>query len=633
MKYFRFLLLLILTLATIPVQAQFYVTGDDPGNQKWMQIETEQFKVIYPEAIDSLAHVYARNLERYKMPVSFSTRYYPGEKNFLNKKMPVVLHPWNAFSNGSVAWAPKRMDLFTIPSAYGPEAIPWSEMLAIHESRHVTQMQYGLDGWFKAGDFFFGEMFNILSTLFWTGTAYMEGDAVITETALTKGGRGRNASFLQYYMVAADHGIKRDWYQWKEKSQKQYAPNYYALGYLTLGGFRYLWDQGDFMDQYYSMLIEKPLHCWGMNHKMEQIAGMKFKDIFNTIYDKVYTQWKMDAELRKPYIQGTLITKEPSIYTDYSDLVFTDDRLFAIRSGFQDAGTLVEILPDKKERFVSDFAREVGMLYHSPATRRLYWSETVPDERWSLKAESKIRYMDLDHMKKKKNLTHKGLLYNPIPSPTENHIATTEYTVQGRSRLVILNGKSGEREHVFQVPDSLQLMEAAWIGNRLYASALSHNGYGLYRLDINLLNRHDQEGNPEANAHEEAEMTRAQWHMLLPPQPAIIQNLSGVEEDLLFSSDRTGANEFYRMDPATGRIIQLTSTRYGVTQGTYSPDMKEFYYTAITLKGNMIYRIPADSLQARPVHYSELYSYPIADKLSEPEARLSKKEQLERPER
>ncbi len=600
MKHFRFIIAITLTLLHLPLQAQFYVTGDDPGNKRWMQIETDQFRVIYPEAIDSLAHVYARNLERYKMPVSFSTGYYPGEKILHHKKMPVVLHPWNAFSNGSVAWAPKRMDLFTIPSPYGSEAIPWARMLAIHESRHVTQMQFGLDRWFKPGNYIFGEMFNILTTLMWTGTAYMEGDAVIAETALTKGGRGRHADFLNYYMLAADQGIRKDWYQWKEISQRNYAPNYYALGYLTLGGFRYRWDRSDLMDQYYTMLRDKPFHCWGINDKMEQITGMKFKDIFSEIYDSIYERWKADAEKRKPYIQGTPVTAEPSIYTDYSEPVFIGKRLFAIKRGFQDAGRLVEIFPNGKEKSIGPFARETSLLFPSSETGRIYWSETVPDARWTLKATSKISYMEQENLFRKKDMTTGGLLYNPVPSPEGQQIAATEYTIQGRTRLVLLNEKSGAREKVIPLPDSLQLIGAAWIGKRLYASALSDNGYGIYRFDDG-------------------------WNELLSPQPAVIQNLTSIGDNLIFTSDRSGANEFYRLEPESGQVFQLTSTRYGVTQGTFSPDRKEFYYTAITLNGKRLYRISTDSLQNRPVDYGHLYSYPIAEAISRQEKELARK--------
>ena len=128
-------------LFSLTSSAQFYVTGDDPGKLKWNYIDTDSYRVIYPSESDSLAHVYARKLEKFKIPVSRTTGYVTGEGD--GKLMPVVLHTYNG-SNGSVAWAPKRMDLFTLPSAYDVDPLPWSTMLAVHESRHVTQMQFGM---------------------------------------------------------------------------------------------------------------------------------------------------------------------------------------------------------------------------------------------------------------------------------------------------------------------------------------------------------------------------------------------------------------------------------------------------------------------------------------------------------
>ena len=137
----RYLNLLILFLfIPIAASAQFFVTGDDPGRLRWNYMDTESYRVIYPRGVDSLARVYARKLEKYKMPVSRTSGYITGQGD--GKIMPVVMHAYND-ANGSVAWAPKRMDLFTIPSAYDPEPLPWSTLLSVHESRHVTQMQFG----------------------------------------------------------------------------------------------------------------------------------------------------------------------------------------------------------------------------------------------------------------------------------------------------------------------------------------------------------------------------------------------------------------------------------------------------------------------------------------------------------
>ena len=137
MRFIKNILAFAAVLFPFMASAQFYVTGDDPGKAEWYSIETEHFKVIYPEGADSLARVYAEKIERFRIPVSLTSGYVSGEGD--GKKMPVVMHAYNA-SNGSVAWAPKRMDLFTIPSAYDPEPMPWTTMLSVHESRHITQM-------------------------------------------------------------------------------------------------------------------------------------------------------------------------------------------------------------------------------------------------------------------------------------------------------------------------------------------------------------------------------------------------------------------------------------------------------------------------------------------------------------
>ena len=111
-------------LLPMVADAQFYVTGDDPGRLRWYSMDTDNFRIIYPEGNDSLAKVYGGNLEKYRLPVSRTSGYFPGGPGKF--RMPVVLHTWNT-SNGSVAWAPKRMDLFTVPSAYDPEALPWDK--------------------------------------------------------------------------------------------------------------------------------------------------------------------------------------------------------------------------------------------------------------------------------------------------------------------------------------------------------------------------------------------------------------------------------------------------------------------------------------------------------------------------
>ena len=271
---------MILLLMPYLASAQFYVTGDDPGRLRWYSVETENFKVIYPEGTDSLAKSYAAKIEKFRIPVSLSSGYISGQGD--GRKMPVVLHAYNA-ANGSVAWAPKRMDVFTLPSAYDPEPIPWSTMLSVHESRHVSQMQFGMTKALRPFGWFFGEMWNILVSIGYPGISHMEGDAVITETAWTPSGRGRTADFLNYYWVAFDQGDFRSWNRWRFVSQKHNAPNYYSLGYLTVGGFRYLYDCPEFMSEGYHLAARRPYNLGAFNTTTKKLTGKRFKHAFNEV--------------------------------------------------------------------------------------------------------------------------------------------------------------------------------------------------------------------------------------------------------------------------------------------------------------------------------------------------------------
>ncbi len=598
MRILRYIFITFLFFAPIPLSAQFYVTGDDPGKAKWYSIETDNFKVIYPEGADTLAGIYARKIEQFRIPVSLSSGYISGEGKGI--KLPVVLHAYNA-ANGSVAWAPKRMDLFTIPSAYEPEPMPWSTMLSVHESRHVTQMQFGLTRALKPGNWFFGEMWNILASLVYPGIATMEGDAVITETAWTPSGRGRTADFLNYYWVAMDNGDFRKWHEWRYVSQKKYALDHYALGYLTIGGFRYLYDCPKYMEEGYSLAARRPYNLGAFYTATRKLTGRKFDDAFMEVCDTMYTLWRNDAEARKPYITSEPVTAEPDIYTDYTDSRIVGTDIYAIKKGHLDVPTLVRIDSTGKEHRISTFAYGTSKLKWSGELERLYWSETKADKRWTLKTESKVRYMDKGS-KRKHTLRSEGLLHNPAPS--EKNVAAVRYEINGKSSVDIIDAMTGACTVSYEAPDSLQLIETSWIGNDIYLTAISDNGYGIYRMED------------------------GEWTVILHPQPVKIKDFASYGNELIFTCDRTGANELYHLDPITGDLRQKTSTRYGSEDFCYSEDGEWLYYSSQTVNGMRIFRTPADSLMDKKADFTILHKYSIAEKVMQQERDIARSREV-----
>ncbi|MCI6112345.1 MAG: DPP IV N-terminal domain-containing protein [Rikenellaceae bacterium] len=608
----RLALAVLLTLVHLGAGAQFYSVGDDRFS-RWYSIESENYKVIYPLGLDSLAREYARELERFRRPVGLTSGYLPGEK--IRGRMPVVLHPHNAVSNGSVAWAPKRMDAFTIPQIYGSEAHPWITQLAVHESRHISQMQFGLDSTQGVIGWFLGEMWNGLTAAIYTESSFLEGDAVIAETELTRSGRGRKADFLNYYMVSFDQGDLRDWDQWRFGSQKKYTPDWYALGYLTYGGMRWLYDRDDYTDEYLHYAAKHFFRFDVRDVIAKHTTGKDLVHSFPAIRDSVTAVWQKDAEVRKPYMPMEQITAEPRKTADYENFTIIGSSLFSIKHGFNDnyklvcidlSGQFADTLGPARqfpEKFISYFNGNSGQLYPSPDGKQLYWSEAIPDARWTVRYTSDLRYSK-PFSKSKKTLRHGNWDYNPVPSRDGKRIAAVGVKPEGGSMLNILDSENGALMQCLDAPDSLQLVDLAWMGeNVVCATAISENGFGIYCTEL-------ENGN---------------WKVLLRPTPVQMKDLQSDGDRLLFTSDRTGVNELYSFRPGDGSIRQLTSTRYGASDYVFDKDRNYLYYASMTRKGKMIYRTAAEHLFNKEVDWDERYSWPIADKLSEQARRRAEK--------
>ena len=603
MKFSKLVLTVIYILLSFSASAQFYVTGDDPGKLKWNYIDTDSYRIIYPSESDSLAHIYARKLETFKVPVSRSTGYMVGSGD--GKLMPVVLHTYNG-SNGSVAWAPRRMDLFTIPSAYDADPMPWSTMLSVHESRHVTQMQFGMTNFQKPFYRVFGEMWNILVSILYPKMYFIEGDAVVTETALTPSGRGRTADFLNYYRIAFDNGDFRGWPQWLYGSQRNYYPNYYALGYMTLGNIRTAYDFPMIASEGYHNASRKIFDIKPMVHLASQKSGKEFKVLFKDICHSMNEQWQKEDSLRAPFMEIEKVSAEPRLYTDYTDNFVVGDDIYSIKKGYLDSPTLVRTDTSGVEHFISHFAQNASRPQWSEYFRRLYWSEDVPDERWSMKTDGKIRYMEEGSSKKRTLKASETNLHTPSLVPSDSYFSATVYGVNGKSLVSVIGGHNGKILKTLDTPDSLQFVETAWIGQKLYATAVAESGFGIYSTSVDL-----------STENQEA------WIEVLAPQPVKIKDFQSRGDELLFTCDRTGVNELYHYSPADGRLVQKTNTRYGASDFAYSTDGEYLYFSAETLKGLQLSRVHTSSLVNREVRPDSLYRYELADRLAQQEREIA----------
>lgn len=450
---------ILLALTSFKSSAQFSLTGNDPAALRWRQMETENFRLIFPKGEDSLARVYGTELEVARLRIARSSGYLIGQS--YKWKMPVVLHSRYVLPNASVTWAPKRMDIFTVNDPYEPTAMPWVRNLAIHEGRHAAQMQFGADRGNKALHWLFGEMAAGAFAGIYPGPAFLEGDAVVAETALSRSGRGRQASFLEYMRPAFDCGDRRDYYRWFYGSNKNYTPDYYRVGYMLIAGTRVFFNDPLFTQEYFDRVVRKGW-LFNLQKTVKAASGKSFNESFRIIEENFQQLWNVETALREPFMPSRQVSRTPSMHTEYKGAVTVDGSgIYSLKSGMATANSLVRLDASGNEKRIRSFASYTSSLFLDSESQRIFWSESVAGRRWTLGGSSRIRYVDLTKPRKVHDLTKKGRYFNPAPAPDGNVIAASEYPYAGGSRIVLLDTTDGSVKESFIAPDSLQFTESA----------------------------------------------------------------------------------------------------------------------------------------------------------------------------
>ena len=585
MKRLRILLLAAGLFAGTAASAQFYQNGTDPFG-RWSVRESAHYRIIYPKGLDSLSMAYLVDLEKWQPTAGASVGMEPGGLQW--GATPVILHPYNPYSNGSVVWAPKRMELYTHPEPYGSLPQAWMTQLTTHESRHVAQMQLAYRKPFRWVNYIVGEMWPGAVSALYTPPVLLEGDAVVAETALTAAGRGRNADFLNYYHVAFDGGDWRDWYKWVYGSFKKAGPDHYTVGYMTVAGMRYFYGQPTFTADYFDYVTRHPFPVAKLQRYIRNVSGQSFKKTYQGIMEDFHALWTEDAEARGPFMEMEQVTRKHDFATSYSNGAWVQESYYAIKESKTSATRLVRIDTDGTEHDLGPFSAHSSPL--SEGMGRLYWSETLPGRRWTLDGESVIRYMDPDG--KRHDLTAKGRLYNPQAGPYG--LAAVEYPPEGGSNVVFLSEEDGRILRRVSGPEGIQLTDPAWVDGTVYCLGLDDRGYGILRWD--------GDG----------------WTCVLEPTVQEMENLEGENHVLQFVSDRNGVKELYRYDPATSRAWQLTNSRYGGTDYFLHEDA--LWFNSMTPEGTAIFKAKAPT--PKEVDLREVHKDRVAEALSEQEAAL-----------
>ena len=581
-------------LALFPVSsahAQFYESGTEPASVRWQQIHTEHFRIIFPTDAVQDGQRAANAMEYIYRAAGKSLNHSPA-------KIPVVLHNRAAFSNGFVSWAPKRSEWFLTPPQDN-YAQDWLNQLALHEYRHVVQIDKLNQGITRALGFAVGQQaVGAIAGLLppW----FLEGDAVVAETALTNSGRGRNPAFEMPLRTIA---LSEKYHKYDKAffgSYRDHTPNHYELGYQMVGwtrkhyGAKTFETSVDFVARHPYTLIFCPPFRLGLKKE----TGYKTDELYRNAFDDLTRQWSAQ-EMRAGYDAIAPLTKRATdLYVNYRSPKYLNDSVFvALKTGMAQIAQWVKIDRDGREQILHTpgFINSERISYSNGL---LAWTEQIQDVRWSNRSYSVVKlfniYTGMEGM-----LDRRTRYYSPTLSPDGATIAVIDVPTEGVCSIVLLDltGKVTDR---LPNPNGAFLQTPSWSGDGKSLLVIVNDGKGKSIARI--------------------EIATGQYATILPPAYDDISCPVDGGKHAFFTAYYNGITNVYAVDYRTGEVMQATSARFGAFDPQPNAAGDKLIYAEYSVNGYNLVETELNAEKWTPIDQLTDHSLKLYETLARQEA-------------
>lgn len=545
-----FILCLILSFNQFAI-SQFYETGQDPFSVSWKQINLKNYQLIFPAGFEPAARKFVSTLDTFN-PVS--SKYLLKD----HKRISIVFHTQSSLSNGMVVYAPKRMELYTIPPQDNyPQ--DWLNQLALHETRHVVQLDALNQGLTRFGSFLIGQQaVGAVSGL--VPRWFLEGDAVYSETIFSSAGRGRSAAFQMPYRALVLSRKKLFSYEKAMLgSYRNFVPDIYQMGYPMVKMMRDSFDC-DIFGKSLKYTARNPYLVFPFGHSLKTISGLNNRFTYEFTYKTLRKVWEQQNQYSS---YQHLPVKETRTFTNYHTPVQIYDSL-VLAQKWSLANTRRYILIDKQgkeKKLITVGSNNSDRI--SVHQNKLAWSENKTDLRWTNRTYSEVMVYDMEH-KTRKVLTKKTWYFSPAFSEDGRRIAVIEESPEYQSALVILDALSGKVLHRIPAPDGNHLQYPVWNQNEVYCLSVQKNGKSIIKT------------------------VGDSWTEIMAPTFNNISSFLVFDNYLIFAGENNGLNNIFIFNPSDNNYSQVTNSRFGAFEPYLDTNNRILYFSEYTSDG---YRI------------------------------------------
>ncbi len=562
-------LFLIATLFTLQARGQYFEIGQDPASVKWQQLKTENFTIIYPVEFTKNVQYLANVLQYVRVYGTKTLGHQP-------KHLTVILHDRSVLSNGYSLWAPKRSEYITCPPQDN-YAQDWLEQLATHEYRHTVQIDMLNRGITKGLTWLFGQQATAAVLGLYVPLWFMEGDAVATETLLSKSGRGRLPSFemlvraqvLGYKMFNYDKAVLG--------SYKDFVPDRYNFGYTMVAGARKKFGSGIWQTAMEDA-GKYPFLVTPFNKGIKKVSGLSKSMLYKSIYNDLDSLWNAQKSQITYSAYRSITPVKQKNYTNYKfPRYINDSTVIAVKSGMDDIDRLIQINRKGEEQIIHTpgfYASEnlsiskssvldSGGGKDSLSNNFIVWTENKFDPRWPERDYSVILLHNIK-TGKTKQITRRSRYFAPCLFPDGDHIIAVEITENNSCSLVIIESKTGKVIKKYDAPEHAQFQTPSVSDDGKTIVTIEFNNAGKSIVFINAIT--------------------GKFKTILQPTFDEISYPFLYKNYLFYNAVYSGIDNIYALD-SVGKIRQVTSSLYGAGNADISPDGKKILYTNYTPSG------------------------------------------------
>ncbi|RYY19795.1 MAG: hypothetical protein EOO36_04965 [Cytophagaceae bacterium] len=522
------------------------ILSQNPPGLRWQEVRTPHFRVLYPAGLDTAAQRTAQRLEAVHGPEGATL-------GVQARPIAVVLQNQTTVSNGFVTFLPRHAEFFTTPEqgqALG--TVDWLDGLVVHESRHVNQFDKARQGFGRVLVPLLGEGGLGVSAL-GVPQWFFEGDAVGTETAFTRSGRGRIPAFglglranllsdrLYSYQKAVNGSLRDN------------VPDWYVLGYFLTSYAKAhygpgVWSQA--LNKYYRF----PFYPFSFSNGLRRTTGLRVEDLYQRTMRELDSTWRAEQAARPAptpvrELAGQAGTR---VFTQYQYPQYVNDStVLALKTGLGHIAQFVLLGRHGQEQrvFTPGSINIPEML--SVGGGKVVWPEFRQRPRWGQVTYSELKILDL-RTGRVRRLAMGSRYAAAALSPDGTRLVAVRTDASYRHALVVLDAATGAVLKTLPNPANNLFQQPCWTANgqTIAVIVLSAAGKTLRTIDVNTGAGHDE----------------------LPVANVNLTNPQAGGKYLFYNSPQSGVDNVYALDAATHQTYQVTNRPFGAYHAAVSPD-------------------------------------------------------------